>query len=135
LVKTGLSVALIDTKTTGPTAPLVKHFIDLLNVTEFKTEFDRQFIPANNGCIESLLQYNPTGFFQFLEMLIQFQIEHFRKMIPCDFYGLISQALNEKVFIKLLGSGGGGFLLAFAESETVIENWSANHEIELLKVG
>ncbi|MEI8112760.1 MAG: mevalonate kinase [Bacteroidia bacterium] len=134
LAQTGLSVALIDTKTTGPTAPLVEHFIDRLNVPEFKTEFEQQFIPANNGCIESLLQYNQTAFFQSLEKLIQFQIEHFRKMIPGDFHALISQALNEKVFIKLLGSGGGGFLLAFAESETVIENWSASRGIELLKV-
>ncbi|HEX7583809.1 MAG TPA: hypothetical protein VF373_03905, partial [Prolixibacteraceae bacterium] len=71
----------------------------------------------------------------YLEQLIRFHLQHFRRMIPGDFHSVISNALEEKVFIKLLGSGGGGFLLAFAESEDVMKKWAELNGIELLSLG
>lgn len=134
LDKSGLAMALIDTKTTGATGPLVKHFIDLFNLPEFEQAFEKQFIPANNGCIESLLNGDNEKFFLHLEQLVRFQVYHFHRMIPVNFHRVISFAHCEKVFIKLLGSGGGGFLLAFAESHNVLDQWSAKRGIELLKL-
>jgi len=134
LNQSGLVMALIDTKTTGATGPLVKHFIDLFNLPEFKLAFDNQFIPANNGCIESLLSGDKQKFFMHLEQLVRFQVYHFHQMIPVNFHRVISFAHCEKVYIKLLGSGGGGFLLAFAESQNVLDQWSKKRGIELLKV-
>jgi galactokinase/mevalonate kinase-like predicted kinase len=55
-------------------------------------------------------------------------------MIPENFHSIIQEALEEKVFIKLLGSGGGGFLIAFAESPNVMEKWKEKKSIDLLKV-
>lgn len=132
--QTGLSVALIDTKTTGATGPLVQHFMDLFNLPEFQLAFERQFIPANNGCIEFLLNGDKKNFFLHLEQLVRFQVYHFHRMIPVNFHKVISFALCDKVFIKLLGSGGGGFLLVFAESDDVLDRWSEKRGIELLKI-
>jgi mevalonate kinase len=129
-----LAVALIDTKTSGATGPLVHHFIGQLNIPEFQKAFETQFIPANNGCIESLTGNHKTVFFEALEQLIHFQLQHFRRMIPGDFHALISEAIKVQIFIKLLGSGGGGFLLAFAESENILDGWAEKKGIELLKV-
>ena len=134
LEQSGLAMALIDTKTTGATGPLVKHFIDLFNLPEFKLAFDNQFIPANNGCIESLLSGDKPKFFQYLEQLVRFQVYHFHQMIPVNFHRVISFAHCEKVYIKLLGSGGGGFLLAFAESDDVLDQWSKKRGIEILRL-
>lgn len=134
LQKAGLAVALIDTKTTGATGPLVKHFIDLFNLPEFEEAFESQFIPANNGCIESLLNGDKQNFFLHLEKLVRFQLYHFHEMIPAGFHRVISFAHCEKVYIKLLGSGGGGYLLAFAESDDILDRWSEKREIELLKL-
>ena len=135
LALTGISFALIDTGTTGATGPLVQHFIDLYNFPEFKMAFERQFVPANNGCIETMLNGEKSEFFLYLEQLIRFQLQHFRRMIPGDFHSVISNALEEKIFIKLLGSGGGGFLLAFADSENVMKKWAELNGIELLSLG
>ncbi|HAQ20357.1 MAG TPA: mevalonate kinase [Prolixibacteraceae bacterium] len=129
-----LAIALIDTQTTGATGPLVQHFIEQFTFPEFELAFERQFIPANNGCIESLLKGNHQYFFLYLEQLIHFQLQHFRRMIPGNFQVFISDAVVEKVFIKLLGSGGGGFLIAFAETEMILDRWSEKDGIELLKV-
>ena len=125
---------MIDTGTTGATGPLVQHFIEHFNISEFELAFERQFIPANNGCIESLLNGNHHNFFLFLDQLIHFQLQYFRRMIPGNFHDLITNALTEKVFIKLLGSGGGGFLLAISETKSGIKNWAGKNQIELLMV-
>lgn len=134
LAQTGLSFALIDTHTTGPTGPLVQHFIERMNDTEFRNSFTTQFIPANNGCIDSLLKNDHPSFFLFLKQLTYFQLAYFGRMIPANFHSLISQAINQQVFIKLLGSGGGGFLLAISPSEISMEEWAANNGISLVKV-
>jgi len=134
LSQTGLSIALIDTNTVGSTGPLVEHFIDRFNSLEFKSTFERQFIPANNGCINALLNSKRSEFFLSLEQLILFQLQQFQRMIPLNYHSIISDALKEKVFIKLLGSGGGGFLLAFAESEQKLIAWSDKESIPLLHV-
>ncbi len=135
LEQTGMALALIDTHTTGATGPLVQHFIDLFNLPEFEQAFQQQFVPANNACIESLLIGDKPNFFLNLGQLVKFQLYHFHRMIPVNYHRVISFAHCEKVYIKLLGSGGGGFLLAFAESHEVLDRWSKKRGIELLKVG
>jgi len=135
LAQTGLSFAMIDTHTTGPTGPLVEHFIDCFHLPEFNTAFYNKFIPANNGCIESLLNNNHTSFFLSMENLIRFQLEYFRRMIPPNCQTLISEALPFEVYIKLLGSGGGGYLLAISPAETSLNKWAETKGIPLLKVG
>ncbi len=134
LLQTDLSVALIDTQTTGATGPLVQHFIDQFNFPEFEMAFEQHFIPSNNGCIRSLLSGKKAEFFIFLEQLVHFELMHFRRMFTGNYRALISEALNEQVFIKLLGSGGGGFLLAFAESENIMKRWAEKNDMKLLVV-
>lgn len=135
LNKSDVAMALIDTNKTGATSTLVQHFIDLFNLPEFELAFQNQFLPANNACIESLLSGDKEKFFVYLEQLVRFEAYHFHRMVPANFHRVISFAHCEKVYIKLLGSGGGGFLLAFAETQDVLDQWSKKRGIELLKVG
>jgi len=132
--KTGMAIALIDTHTTSATSPLVQHFINLFNLPEFELAFQNQFIPANNGCIESLLNGDKEKFFSYIEQLVKFQVYHFHEMIPVNFHRVITFAHCSKVYIKLLGSGGGGFLLVFAESDKILSDWSAKRGIQLIKI-
>lgn len=134
LNKSGLVIALIDTESTAATGPLVKHFIDLFNLHEFEEAFEKQFIPANNGCIESLLNGDNQSFFLNLTQLIRFEVYHFHRMIPSHFHRVISHALCSKVYIKLLGSGGGGFLLAFAESEKELDAFAQQQQIKSIRI-
>jgi mevalonate kinase len=134
LTETGIAIALIDTHTTGATGPLVQHFIDLFNLSEFKLAFENQFIPSNNDCIDSLQNGDKEHFFLKLERLIRFQVYHFHQMIPIGFHRVISHAICCKVYIKLLGSGGGGFLLVFAESKERLESWAAKENFQLIHI-
>ncbi len=134
LNKSGLAMALIDTQTIGATGPLVQYFIDRFNEPEFEKAFESQFIPANNGCINTLLNGNLSLFWGHLESLIHFQLQYFRRMIPGKFHTIISTALTEKVYIKLLGSGGGGFLLAMAGNHQKIEKFADKYNFEIVYV-
>jgi mevalonate kinase len=130
----GLSFALVDTQTTGATGPLVQHFLELYQNPEFRLAFDRQFLPANNGCIESLLNADRQKFLLYLDQLVSFQLQHLSRMIPGNFHSIVSEAQKNSVYIKLLGSGGGGFLLAIAEQERYLNDWSVMTGIPLTLV-
>lgn len=134
LSQMGMAMALIDTHTTGATGPLVRHFIDLFNLSEFEQAFQNQFVPANDGCIQSLLQGDNSGFFLNLERLVRFEVYHFHEMIPVGFHKVVSHALRSKVYIKLLGSGGGGYLLAFCESQKTLTDWASKYQFQLTKI-
>lgn len=134
LSQTGWTTALIDTQTSGATGPLVKHFMECMKLPDFKTRFYSEYIPANNGSIEALLKNDKTVFFKLLEQLIQFELENLKPMFPLNFSILVKEAIKEKVFIKLLGSGGGGYLLAFAANEMALKQWAESHKMKLLKV-
>jgi len=131
LVHSGLAFALIDTQTTGATEPLVRHFLGLLESPEFKDAFYSQFIRTNNSCIQNLIAGKTIDFLASLEELIHFQLMYFDRMIPQPYHKIIARALNEQVYIKLLGSGGGGFLIAFAKSDSIIQAWAAKNGISV----
>lgn len=130
--KTGMVMALIDTHTTSATGPLVQHFIDLFNLPEFEQAFEQKYLPANNGCIESILNDDKTAFLRNLELLVRFEVYHFHEMIPVGFHRLISHAVCGKVYIKLLGSGGGGYLLVMAESDDILNSWAVKRGVQLI---
>lgn len=134
LQKSGVSVALIDTGTTGATGPLVEYFMALYKDPVFKHVFETRFIPANNTCIETLLKGELPRFFQHLEQLIRFELEYFQRMFTGNFPSVIENALNSEVYIKLLGSGGGGFLIAMADNDQVMDRWSASSGTNILRI-
>ena len=130
----GLAIGLIDTKTTGATGPLVQHFIDRFNDPEFEQAFESQFIPANNGCINAIINNYHELFFNNLTQLIHFQLKYFRRMIPEQYYPIMGEAPGKGIFIKLLGSGGGGFLLAFARSQENLITFAQQNQLDLLPI-
>jgi mevalonate kinase len=132
--KTGIAMALIDTHTTSATGPLVQHFIDLFNLAEFEQDFANKFLPANNHCVQAIMSGDTASFFPNLEKLVRFQLYHFHEMIPVHFHRIISHSVCSKVYIKLLGSGGGGFLLAIADSWEKLEGWSQKYKTELIRI-
>ncbi|MCW0482470.1 mevalonate kinase family protein [Gaoshiqia sediminis] len=107
------SMYLIDTKTTGATAPLVNLFLRKMEQPDFRKLFEQEYLPTNNRAVDAFLAQNETEYFANLQNITRFQLDHFAEMIPTDFVPTIRRLLGQNVLVKLLGSGGGGFLLAF----------------------
>lgn len=105
---------LINTGNPGKTGPLVNLFFDKCREHSFYKKFRNEFIPLNNDCITSFLKRDAHAFFHSVKELSKFTLKHFEPMIPEPFRPLWKKGLeNSLYFLKLCGSGGGGFLLGF----------------------
>nr|MBD3621713.1 hypothetical protein [Sunxiuqinia sp.] len=109
----GYSVYLLDTEVKSPTAPLVRLFLDKMKDKFFEERFRSEFLPSNDLAIQSLLTGQTRELFKQLSLLSAFQIEYLQEMIPAHFRQIVGDLLGAGIPVKLLGSGGGGFLLAF----------------------
>lgn len=108
------TVHLIDTGITSATSPLVKIFVGKMETEAFAESFHQHYLPANNRLIEAFKKNECDQFFSCLEQVHEFQKEHFREMLPDAQLPLIRDLKEQGILVKLLGSGGGGFLIAFA---------------------
>ncbi|MBW6490048.1 MAG: hypothetical protein K0B15_02525 [Lentimicrobium sp.] len=111
------AIFLINTGTTGKTGPLVNLFLDKCKIDNFNDRVKQEMIPLNDACIKSLIKGETKRFFETLKELSKFLYDNLDPMIPETFkkiwhYGLESQSF----YLKLCGSGGGGFLLGFTEN-------------------
>lgn len=120
--ETQCSVSLIDTGITASTLPLVKIFLEKMNNPVFLDHFNNEFLPANNGAIDAFLQNDPESLFRHLPVITAFQLSFLPEMIPPGYEKKISDLEHEGIFVKLLGSGGGGYLLAFSQKKASHDN-------------
>ncbi len=110
-----IAVFLADTGVSGKTGPLVKLFRDKAGSGEYLDFIQHQLIPVTHDCIHSFLNDRPADFFEYLKQLSRMQLEHFREMIPVGFTRMWKTGLDTgDYYLKLCGSGGGGFLLGMA---------------------
>ena len=129
-----IKMFLVDTKACGATAPLVSYFIEKVNHHAFLQKLVGHFIPVNDFCIEHFLSGDPDLFFHELHKLVDFQLRHLKKMIPAKYRKMIRESLENRLFIKLLGSGGGGFLLGFASSDQTIDDFSKQYQLDVIRI-
>ncbi len=108
------AIFIVNTKKPGKTAPLVEHFMDKLKTPEFCDPVMNELIPATNKAIDLLLNGDLPAFFDVLRIISHFQLTHFKEMIPETIRPLWRQGLETgNFYLKLCGSGGGGFVLGF----------------------
>jgi mevalonate kinase len=78
--------------------------------------------PTVNALIDDFLAANWLDVETKMQLVSQFQLEHFLEMIPPGLRPLWQDGLNSGDYaLKLCGAGGGGFLMGIARDQTVIE--------------
>lgn len=111
------AIFLINTLKSGNTEPLVRSFLKNCENKEFSNLMERELIPMNDKCIQELVNGNAGSFFSILSQLSAFQFSNFKSMIPVNFHDLWAEGLSsQKFWLKLCGSGGGGYLLGFTRN-------------------
>lgn len=129
------AIFLINSGKPGKTAPLVKHFLENYKDEDFKKMVEEEFIPTNNTCIESLLDGRGEEFFESLSKLSQIEYDHFQRMIPESISHIWSHGLDSGDYnLKLCGSGGGGFMLGFAQDYEKARQSLADRGVEMIPV-
>ena len=109
------AVFLLDSGQTGSTAPMVNIFMEKMKKEGFRNMLNSQFIKHTNICVDSFLNGDLNNLFKSTKKLSQVVFENFKPMIPKEFHDLWKNGIdNGSYFLKLCGSGGGGYILGFA---------------------
>lgn len=109
-------IFLIDTGMTGETQPLVNLFVEKCKEDGFLHVIKDELIPFNNNCIKSFLKGEVKDMFSNLKELSKFLLGRMSPMIPRKYRQIWKKGIEtESYYLKLCGSGGGGFILGFAE--------------------
>ena len=108
-------VFLIDSGQVGETAPMVQLFMEQMKNDGFRVMLKDQFIKHTDACVEDFVSGNVSSLFQNIKALSSVVIQHFTPMIPQEFHQVWKNGLQTNdYYLKLCGSGGGGYILGFA---------------------
>lgn len=110
------AIFLLDSGAVGETGPMVQIFFEKMKTEGFRKTLKEEFIRYNNACIEAFLKKEMNPFFKNLKNLSLWAYEHFRPMIPENTFNAWKKGLDTNAYyLKLCGSGGGGYILGFTK--------------------
>ena len=110
------AIFLIDSGIVGETGPMVQIFFEKMKTEGFRKTLKEEFIRYNNACIDAFLKKDMNPFFRNLKKLSVWAYEHFRPMIPESIYNAWKNGIDSNAYyLKLCGSGGGGYILGFTK--------------------
>lgn len=129
------AIFLIDSGKPEKTGPLVSHFLDDLNHPEFSNDIRHKLIPVNDNCINAIISGESDKLFANLRHLSEFALTHFKKMIPESIKKVWLLGLEtDNFYLKLCGSGGGGFILGFTKDYEKAKALIATFHFEIIPV-
>ncbi|MFB9119950.1 mevalonate kinase [Bergeyella porcorum] len=110
------AIFLIDSGMVGETEPMVQIFFEKMKTEGFRKTLKEEFIRYNNACIDAFLKKEMNPFFTHLKKLSIWAYDHFKPMIPESLYKAWKKGLDTNAYyLKLCGSGGGGYILGFSK--------------------
>ncbi|MFM9944074.1 MAG: mevalonate kinase [Bacteroidia bacterium] len=109
------AIFLLDSGSPKDTEPMVNIFLEKMKNEGFRKVISEQFKKYNDECIKAFLNHDFHPLFNNLKKLSNVVLEHFKPMIPKTFHKLWQEGIDSNTYyLKLCGSGGGGFILGFA---------------------
>ncbi|APD06636.1 mevalonate kinase [Flavobacteriaceae bacterium UJ101] len=127
------AVFLLNSGTPGETEPMVNIFFEKLKNQGFRKTLKQEFIKYNDACIDAFVKGDKQPLFNNLKALSSWALIHFRPMIPKSILKLWEQGLEtNSYYLKLCGSGGGGYILGFAEDYEKAQSLLKNYHPEIV---
>ncbi len=127
------AVFLLDSGMTGETAPMVQIFMEKMKNEGFRTVLKEQFIKHTDACVEDFLSGNVKSLFGNLKQLSHVVLDHFKPMIPQQFHQLWQKGIESNdYYLKLCGSGGGGYILGFTQDIDKARKALKGHKLEVV---
>lgn len=110
------AVFLLDSGVVGETAPMVSIFMENLKDKGFRKMLKNKFIKYTDACVENFLKGDVKSLFSNTKELSKVVFDNFKPMIPEKFHELWKNGIETNdYYLKLCGSGGGGYILGFTE--------------------
>ncbi len=127
------AVFLIDSGIVGETAPMVQIFMENLKDQGFRNMIKDQFIKYTDACVENFLKGDLKNLFSNTKQLSHVVLQHFKPMIPLQFQELWQKGLETNdYYLKLCGSGGGGYILGFTEDLNKAKEALKDYRLEVV---
>ena len=127
------AVFLLDSGSSGETAPMVQIFMEKMKQEGFRAMVKDQFIKHTDACVEDFLNGNVKSLFGNLKQLSNVVFDHFKPMIPDKFHQLWKQGIETNdYYLKLCGSGGGGYILGFTQDLERAKRALKGHRLEVV---
>lgn len=127
-------IFLLNTGTPGKTKPLVNLFLEKCKKEKgFLRLLKKEMIPFNNNCIKAFLKGEIKEMLSNVKDLSRFLLSYLTPMIPSRFRKVWERGLEtETYYLKLCGSGGGGYLLGFTEDLEKAQKELADYQITVI---
>ncbi|NVN17431.1 mevalonate kinase [Muricauda sp. HICW] len=127
------AVFLLDSGMTGETAPMVQLFMENMKQEGFRNMIKNQFIKHTDACVEDFLNGNVKSLFGNLKQLSHVVFDNFKPMIPSKFHQLWQKGIETNdYYLKLCGSGGGGYILGFTQDLEKAKKALKGHNLEVV---
>ncbi|MFD2726979.1 mevalonate kinase family protein [Hyunsoonleella rubra] len=127
------AVFLLDSGIIGETAPMVGLFMENMKQEGFRSMLKNQFIKHTDACVDDFLKGDIKSLFKNTKQLSKIVLNHFKPMIPQQFHELWKKGIEtNEYYLKLCGSGGGGYILGFTEDIEKAKKALANYKLEVV---
>jgi mevalonate kinase len=127
------AVFLLDSKIIGETEPMVTLFMNKMKQEGFRKMFSEEFAIHTDSCIDNFLKGDVKSLFGNMRQLSKVVLENFKPMIPSAFHKLWKQGIDSNdYYLKLCGSGGGGYILGFAKDYEKAKHQLKDYQLELV---
>ena len=127
------AVFLLDSGEVSTTAPMINIFMEKMKKDGFRKMLNNQFIKYTNSCVEDFLNGDLSSLFQNTKKLSKVVFDNFKPMIPNKYHSLWQKGIdNDSYFLKLCGSGGGGYILGFTKNIEKAKKELNGHKIEVV---
>ncbi len=127
------AVFLLDSGMTGETAPMVRIFMENMKQEGFRKVIKDQFVKHTDACVEDFLRGDIKSLFRNTKQLSRVVLSHFKPMIPQQFHDLWQKGIDtNSYYLKLCGSGGGGYILGFTEDFEKAKESLENYKLEVV---
>jgi mevalonate kinase len=127
------AVFLLDSGIVGETAPMVTIFMESMKQEGFRSMLKEQFIKHTDACVEDFLKGDIKSLFKNTKRLSKVVLNNFKPMIPQQFHELWKKGIEtNEYYLKLCGSGGGGYILGFTEDIDKAKRALKDYKLEVV---
>ena len=127
------AVFLLDSGIVGKTAPMVSIFMEKMKNEGFRNMLKEQFTKHTDACVDDFLKGNINSLLGNVKQLSKVVLSNFKPMIPEQFHTLWAKGIDTNdYYLKLCGSGGGGYILGFTEDMEKAKKSLSDYKLEVV---
>ena len=127
------AVFLLDSEQIGETEPMVNIFMNKMKNEGFRKMISEEFSLHTDACIDNFLHGDIKSLFGNVKKLSKVVLTNFKPMIPSAFHKIWEKGIQtNEYYLKLCGSGGGGYILGFTEDYEKAKTSLKDYKLELV---